>query len=89
LKHDGETSCQLLDLARKHRIKLILMVVVQNLNVSLSHLDCTRNTAKLQIPISNRVFRMGKEVIKNYLLKFSALIVRWGMFYGEPVITAI
>jgi len=68
---------------------LILMVVVQNLNVLLSHLDCTRNTAELQILISNKVFRMGKEIVKNYLLKFSALIVRWGMFHGEPVIAAL
>jgi len=27
-----------------------------------------------------------KEVIKNYFLKFSALIMRWPMFHGEPVI---
>jgi len=70
-------------------MKLILMVVVQNLNVLLSHLDGTRDTAELQIPISNRVFRMGKEVAKNYLLKFGALIVRRGMFHGEPVIAVL
>jgi len=65
------------------------MVVVQNLNVLLTHLDCTRNTAELLIPISNRVFRMRKEIVKNYLLKFSAFIIIWGIFHGEPVIAAL
>jgi len=30
---------------------------------------------------------LTKEVVKNYLLKFSALIIRWAMFCGKPVIT--
>jgi len=32
---------------------------------------------------------MGKEVVKNYLLKLNTLIVRWAIFCGEPVITLL
>jgi len=29
-----------------------------------------------------------KEVVNNYFLQFTALIIRWAMFYDEPVITS-
>jgi hypothetical protein len=32
---------------------------------------------------------LTKEIIKNYLLKFSALICRWVVFCGEPVTTTL
>jgi len=32
---------------------------------------------------------MGKEVVKNYILKLNTLIVKWVMFCDEPVITPL
>jgi len=29
-----------------------------------------------------------KEVVNNYFLQFTALIIRWAMFHGEPVIAS-
>jgi hypothetical protein len=32
---------------------------------------------------------LTKEVVKNYFSKFSALIIRWAMFCGKPVIVPL